>query len=314
MKIAIFNPKNEFTKEQQIKLSQLGEVVYTKTRDELPLNKLLEMAKNADILGVDPDPLGGFEKAKKVLTKIAESLPNLKGVALSTTAYGWIDVTYFKKRNIPVSNIPGYSRESVAEHAFALLLCLAKRIIISDRKTQKGNYELEMGFELKEKTLGIIGLGNIGSRVSEIGKCFGMRVIAYNKSKKRMKGVTMKSLDGVLRNSDALSLHVTDNPGNKKMISKKEIDKMKERVIIVNTVDRAIVDEKAMANAIKSGKVGGYAYEAEDLEHTPLAKIENAIGLKGFGWYTKDALENLFEIWAENIISVAKGKPIHVIK
>lgn len=127
-----------------------------------------------------------------------ESLPNLKGVCLSTTSFGWIDLDYCKKRHLPVSNIPGYSRESVAEHALALLLCLAKRIIVSDRRTQKGQYKMEKGFELKGKTLGIIGLGSIGSRIAELGLAIGMRVIAYNRSPKSMPGVEMKTLAEVL--------------------------------------------------------------------------------------------------------------------
>src|SRR3990170_5444217 len=146
MKIAAFCPKSEFSEVNQKRLASLG----------------------ADIIAIDPDNFGGFEKAKDVVTKLVETLPKLKGVALSTTSYGWIDMDYFKKRNIPVSNVPGYSRELVAEHAIALLLCLAKRIIVTDRKIQKGQYKLEMGFELKGKTLGIIGLGNIGSRVAEM--------------------------------------------------------------------------------------------------------------------------------------------------
>jgi len=185
MKIVIFNPQSSFSSELQKKLSSLGKVTYTKTREELPLQKLLEMAKGSDIIGVDPDPLGGFEKAKEKLTKIMESLPNLKGVCLSTTSFGWVDLEYAKKRKIPVSNVPGYSKESVAEQSIAFLLGSAKRIFISDRRTQKGKYELMRGFELKGKTLGVIGLGNIGSRVAELGIGIGMNVIAYNRSPRR---------------------------------------------------------------------------------------------------------------------------------
>lgn len=313
MKIAIFNPQSEFTREQQKQLNFLGEVVYTHDRAELLLKDLLAMAKGAEILGVDPDPLGGFEKAKPTLTKILESLPDLKGVCLSTTAYGWVDVAYTRKRNIPICNIPGYSRESVAEHAFALMLCLAKRIIVTDRKTQKGQYKLQMGFELKGKALGIVGLGNIGSRVAELGNCIGMNVIAYNRSAKKQQGVTIKSLSELYRESDAISLHVIDSDETRGMINKNALDHMKHGVIIVNTVDRELVDESAIAHAIKSGKVAGYAYEAEDLEHTPLANLENVIGLKGFGWYTKEALQNLFQIWVENITAIKAGKPQNIV-
>src|SRR3989344_1863925 len=309
MKIVIFNPQSSFSSELQKKLSSLGKVTYTKTREELPLQKLLEMAKGSDIIGVDPDPLGGFEKAKEKLTKIMESVPNLKGVCLSSTSFGWVDLVWCKKHKIPVSNVPGYSKESVAEQSIAFLLGSAKRIFISDRRTQKGKYELMRGFELKGKTLGVIGLGNIGSRVAELGIGIGMNVIAYNRSTKKMKGVKMVSLNQLLKESDAISLNTTHEESNNNMIGKAEIAKMKKGVIIVNTVDRELVDENAMAQALKSRKVDTYSYEGEDLIHTPLAKLENAIGFRGFAWYTKEALENLYQIWVSNLIAVAKGKP-----
>jgi len=309
MKIAVFNPKNDFTPKQQEQIGKLGEVVWAESREALPTDKLVEMAKNADIIAVDPDPLGGFEKAKDQLTKMMESVSNLKGLCLSTTSFGWVDLDYCKKRNLPVSNVPGYSSESVAEHTLALLLCLAKRIIVSDRKTIKGEYKLEMGFELRGKTLGIIGLGNIGSKAAALALGIGMKVIAYNRTPTTMEGVEMKSLDEVLTESDAISLHTTHEEANNQMISKKELAKMKDGVIIVNTVDRELVDENAMAEAVKSGKVYGYAYEGEDLINTPLAGIENVVGIKGFAWYTKEALANLYEIWTGNILALAEGKP-----
>ena len=309
MKIVIFNPKSDFAAEQQKQLSHLGEVLYTKTSKELPMKKLLEMAKGAEIVGVDPDPLGGFEKAREKLTKIMESLPNLKGVCLSTTSFGWVDLDYCKKRKIPISNVPGYSKESVAEHSLALLLGLAKRIFISDRRIAKGEYKLTKGFELRGKTLGVIGLGNIGSRTAELGLGIGMKVIAYNRSPRKTKEVKMVSLNQLLKESDAISLHTTHEDVNKGLIGRTEIAKMKKGVIIVNTVDRELVDEKEMAQALKSGKVDSYAFEGEDLVHTPLSKQENAIGIKGFGWYTKEALDNLYRIWVSNLVALAKSSP-----
>jgi lactate dehydrogenase-like 2-hydroxyacid dehydrogenase len=309
MKIAVLCQKIGFTLEQQKVLSSVGEVIYTTSDEEIPIDQLIKLSAGADILAPDPTNLGGFEKAKPVLTKIMESLPNLKGVCLSTTSFGWVDLDYAKKHTLPVSNIPGYSRESVAEHTLAMMLNLAKKIFISERRTSKGQFKLEMGTELKGKTLGIIGLGNIGSRVAELGKGIGMKVVAYNRTTKEMEGVEMKTLDEVLKETDVLSLHTTHEPANNNMISTKELAKMKSGVLIVNTVDRENVDEKAMAEAIKSGKVGAYAYEAEDLEHTPLAGLENAVGIKAFAWYTKEALQNLYQIWTDNIIALSKNAP-----
>ncbi|OGV96641.1 hypothetical protein A2W24_01615 [Microgenomates group bacterium RBG_16_45_19] len=311
MKIAIYAPKSEFKLAQQRAIGKLGQVTYTQNRQSLPISQLLSMAKGADIIAPDPDPFGGFEKAEPQLTKVMDSLPNLKGVCLSTTSFGWIDLKYCKNRHLPVSNIPGYSRESVAEHTLALLLCLAKRILITDRQTQKGKYQLGMGFEFKGKTLGIIGLGNIGSRVAELAQGIGMKVIAFNRSPKKPSGIRMVSLLSLLRQSDAISLHTTHEPDNVNLIGSPQLKMMKLGVIIVNTVDRELVNEKAMANALKSGKVYGYAYEGEDLVNTPLANIENAIGLKGFGWFTQEALDNLYDIWVANIQALTYGRPRH---
>ncbi len=128
----------------------------------------------------------------------------------------------------------------------------------------------------------------------------------------------MKSLDKVLSESDVLSVNLACNKETYRFISEQQIRKMKKGVVIVNLVgpvtpDREVVDKKAMARALGAGIVAAYAYEAEDLTNNPLSKIENAIGLKGFAWYTKDALERAKEIWTDSIISIAKGSPINAV-
>jgi len=314
MKITILAPKSEFTEQQQKQLFELGEVVYTESRKEYPIEELIKLAAGSEILAVDPDNLGGFEKAQEGrLIQLIESLPNLKGIALSTTSFSWVDLDYCRKRKIVVTNVPHYSTESVAEHVLALLICLAKKILLTDRRTQKGQYKLDMGFELKGKTLGVIGLGAIGSRVAELGNAIGINVIAYNRTPKQQPNVAVKSLDEVLAVSDAISINLASNSETDKLISKEKLGMVKNGVIMVNLAAREIVDEEAMAEALKSGKVSSYAYEGEDLESGPLAKIETAIGLKGFAWYTKEALERAAEIWTNSIVSIAQGKPINVV-
>ena len=314
MKIVIFNPKTDFSKKHQKTLGSLGEVTYIHKYKEYPLDQLIKFAKNSNILAANPDILGGFEKAREILVAIMKTLPKLKGIALGTTSYGWVDLDYCRKRNIAVCNLPAkLQRETIAEHAIALLLCSSKQIILTDRRTQKGQYKLEMGFELKGKTLGIIGLGNIGSRVAEIAKSFGMRVIACSRSPKSQEGVEMKTFDEVLRESDVISIHVTHIDENKGLITMKEIEKMKNGVIIVNIADREMVDEKVMAEAIKSKKIVTYIYEAEDLINTPLANLENAIGLQGFGWYTKEVMNALMETWVENIVALVNNNPQNIV-
>lgn len=313
MKISIFLQKTVFTEGQLKKLQDLGDVQFTTTAGEMSIEECAAFAKDSDVLGLDPDNFGGFEKARERATQVMDACAKLKGVALATTSFGWVDLEYCKKRGISVSNVPGYSRESVAEHTLTLLLCMAKRVLITDRKTQQGKYVKEMGFELAGKTLGIIGIGNIGSRTAELARGIGMNVIAYNHSAKIVPGVTMKSLDEVLSESDALAFHTTHTDANQGFIGKEQIAKMKQGVIIVNTADEALIDEAAMAEAIKSGKVDMYTSEGTLFEGTPLAGLERVIGLKGFGYYTREAIRNLFEIFADDITSVVQGKPIHVV-
>ncbi len=140
-----------------------------------------------------------------------------------------------------------------------------------------------------------------------------MKVIAYSRTQKIQKDVEMKPLSEVLKQSDAISLNLKDCSQTEGIIGAKELKMAKKGMIMVNTADRALVDETAMAKYLKSGQIYGYAFEGEDLEHGPLANIENAIGLKGFGWYTKEALENLFEIWVENIKRLSSGQPQNVV-
>jgi phosphoglycerate dehydrogenase-like enzyme len=314
MKISIFLPKTVFTESQLKKLQTLGDIHFTTTDSEMSIELCASFAKDSEVLGLDPDNFGGFEKARERTTQVMETCPKLKGIALATTSFGWVDLEYCKKRGISISNVPGYSRESVAEHTLTLLLCMAKRVLITDRKTQKGQYVKEMGFELAGKTLGIIGIGNIGSRTAELAKGIGMKVIAYNHSPKTVPGVTMKTLDKVLSQSDALAFHTTHTDANHGFIGKDQIAKMKQGVIIVNTADEALIDEAAMAEAIKSGKIDMYTSEGTLFEGTPLAGMERAIGLKGFGYYTREAIRNLFEIFADDIVTIAQGKPQNIVK
>jgi lactate dehydrogenase-like 2-hydroxyacid dehydrogenase len=314
MNIVILDPIDCFTKHQQQQLSSLGEVIYTKNQNVLPPEELLAMVKGADILGCGPEPFGGFEQVKEKLTTVMESIPNLKGLCLSTTSFGWVDLNYTKKRNITVTNVPGYSKESVAEHTIAFLLGSFKRIFISDRRTQNNTYVLDRGFELKGKTLGIIGLGQIGSIVARLAIGMGMNVIAYNRTPKKMDGVTMVSLDQLLKESDAITLHATHEATNNNMINKTTLAGVKNGVFIINTTDREIVNEQDMAEALQSRTVDTYVFEGDDLIHTPLAKVEHAIGFQRFAWYTKESIENMYEIWANNIISMAQGTPQHIVQ
>ncbi len=313
MKIVVLCPKSEFTVEEQNKITKLGEVFFTASREEYPLAELIQMSQDAEILALDPDNMGGFEKTVERLPALLKAIPNLKGLALSTTAFGYVDLDYCQSRQILVTNVPHYSTESVAEHVFAFLLGISKRVFLTDQKTKQGKYELTMGYELRNKTLGVIGLGSIGSRVAELGLAFGMKVIGYNRTPKQKENVAMVSIDELLKQADYISINLADGAGTENFLSKERIKKLKPGVMIVNTADRALVDENALAEALQSGAVDSYALETEDVTSPPLGNLERAFLFKGFGWFTKEALEKNKEIWLNNIEGLALGKPVNPV-
>lgn len=308
MKIVIFCPKAEFDDIFQRKLNSLGRVIYTRSRREYSLNQLIKLSRGAEVVGFDPDNFGGIEESRKKLPKLIKAVPSIKGIALSTTAFDYVDLEYCRKHNIVVINIPKYSTESIAEHAIALLSCLAKRIIVNGCRQGFKRCNLKIGFELKGKTLGVIGLGNVGSRVAELGNALGMKVIAFNRTPKKRRNVKMKSLDDVLADSDAISIHLAVTTNTKNIISKDMINKIRKGAVIVNIADRVLVDETAMAKALKLGKVDNYLVEVDDITSSPLRGLKNAFLMKRFGWFTKEALDINKQIWVKNIVKMAKTR------
>jgi phosphoglycerate dehydrogenase-like enzyme len=313
MKISVLTPKSEFTKTQQNTLSNLGEVVYTDSRREYPTKELIQLISGSDILAIDPDNLGGFEIAPKRLLQIFKQTPTLRGLALSTTSYGYFDRKYCQDRGIKVTNVPHYSTQSVAELAISMLLGCAKHIFRTDRETQRGEYHLHMGQEVSGKTLGIIGLGSIGQKTAEIAKGLGMKVFAWNRSKKTIKGIRSVSLSRLLSESDIISLHLADTPETVEFFGAKQLIQCKRGVIIINVSSRDLVNEKDMAKILKSGQVASYMLEAEGFDNSPLSGLENVYMFKGFGWYTKEAIARNKEIWVKNIVSMVKGSPLNLV-
>jgi lactate dehydrogenase-like 2-hydroxyacid dehydrogenase len=311
MKITILCPKNEFTLEQQARLGKLGKITYTKDREALAISSLLEITRDADIVAVDPDNLGGFDEAPQVMEKILSQSKQIKGVALDTTAYSYVDLKYCQNKAITVTHVPQYSTESVAEQTIAFFLGISKKIIESDRLIQTNQFTMMQGSDLKGKTLGVIGLGNIGTRVARLGKAFGMQIVAWNRTPKEEDGITMLSLESVLRESDFLSINLAHLEETKQFLGKKQLKLLKKDVIIVNTADGELVDEKAMAEALKKGTVGYYVVEVEDVTKGPLYGIPNAFLFKSFGWYTKEALELNKKMWLDSIEGIIKGNPPH---
>ena len=248
----------------------------------------------------------------RINENVLKNAKNLKFITTRSTGYDHIDLEACKKRNILVSNVPSYGIETVAEHTFALILAISRKIIESFERTRKGDFSLEglRGFELKGKTLGIIGAGKIGRRVAEIAKAFGMRVIAYdivkNYEEARRIGFEYVDLDYLLRNSDIITLHANLTKENYHLLNEEAFEKMKDGVIIVNTARGALIDTKALIKYLKSGKVKAAALDV--LEGENLIKEEAELLIKNK--LDKEGLESLI---ANHILIEMEDKEKNVI-
>ena len=336
MKIAFFEVKKD-DKEYFEKFLRSYELRFFE--EELDASNV-EKVKDCEIISVFVN--------SKIDKKIIDSLPNLKLVATRSTGFDHIDLEECKKKKILVANVPTYGTDSVAEYTFALLLSLVKRLPESIERTKKGLFSCEglTGFELKGKTIGIIGAGRIGRRVAEIAKCFGMNVLAYDIHRKEEEakriGYKYVELDELLKTSDIISLHANLTKENYHMLSEKEFSLMKDGVIIINTARGALIDSEALLKAIKSGKVlyaGLDVLEEEgeikeelsvlyksknDVEKLRQLLLNNLLIREQNKSYrviitphnafnTKEALERIRKTTVENIVSFIKNKPQNII-
>lgn len=304
--VSVLCPRLEFTSAQLQKLQFTGEVSFLENGKESSLKDLIKLSKNADILAFSPDKIG--KNASEWLLEILEASPRVKGLALNTVKADYVNKAYCEERGIKVFTVLDCETEAVSEHIVALLFCMAKRIILNDRRTYRRRYQPELGEELRGKTLGIIGLGPIGERVAELAKGIGMSVIAYNDPITRIEHVTRGTIDEVICRSDAICLNLPLSEETKGILSKERINRLKEGVIIVNIANRLLINEKSMAEALKSGRVNQYIFESESIGKSPLEGIETAIMLKPFSKNTKESLKRNRDAWTISISNLA-GKP-----
>lgn len=292
-------------------LKKYGEVVcYPRTPYEL----IAERAKDADIILAN----------KIVIDKpIFDKLLNLKLIAMLATGYNSIDIKTAKERGIFVCNIPKYSSPSVAQFTLALLLEITNQVGLHNDSVKAGDwancpdfcYNKTRQIELMGKTIGLIGYGDIAKQVAVIAKAFGMRVLGYRRSGGTDENAEIVSLDYLLANSDIISLHCPLNAESDKLINKNTISKMKDNVIIINTARGGLVNEKELAESLKSGKVlayGGDVLTKEPPEKdNPLFDCPNAFITPHLAWATVEARGRLMEIMEQNIAGFVNGKVIN---
>jgi glycerate dehydrogenase len=282
------------------RLLELGE--FTKHDDRPTREEAVARLLSADIAIVEWTKID-----RNMLERVRD---RLKYIVVALTGYEFVDVHAAREFGIPVSNIPGYSRQSVAEHAFAMLLALTRRVRDADQAARAGKrdyFEPFLSTELYEKTLGILGLGNIGSWIAQIGAGFGMKVIGHSRSPKHLPGVADVNLTTLLKDSDVLMVCVDYNKSTEGMLSVDRLSLMKPTAVLVSIAPSQICDEAAMAEMIKDHKLGGVALDIP-AEHSPLEdQVESTILTPGIAWYTRSALDRLVSILISNVESFLAG-------
>jgi len=211
-------------------------------------------------------------------TELVAQCPQLKHIVfLGTGAASYMNVDELKSRGVIVHTIKGYGDTAVAEHTIALMFAAARDIARMDREVRGGTWTPQEGVQLFGKTLGVIGLGGIGSEVARMGKGLGMDVIGWNRT--RRAGVTLVDIDTLLAKSDVVSLNLVLNDETRGFLSKERIARMKSGAILVNTARGALVDEGALLDALKSGHIrhaGLDVFHAEPLKADhPLTQLPN---------------------------------------
>jgi glycerate dehydrogenase len=258
---------------------------------------------------------------------IMEAAPNLKYIGVMATGYNVVDITEAHKRNIVVTNVPAYSTASVAQLTFAFILELANHTALYAQSVKNGDwvrskdfsYHLKPIMELQNKTLGIIGFGQIGQNVAKIALAFGMRIISSHKHPERdkMEGVTFVDEKTCFKEADIVSLHCPLTQDNFEFVNKQLLATMKPKAFLVNTSRGGLVNENDLAEALNHETITGAALDVLSTEppsaNNPLLHAKNCLINPHVAWATFESRARLMDVVVNNIESFLKGKPVNVI-
>ncbi len=243
--------------------------------------------------------------------------PNLRLLSLWGTGTDNVDLAAAARHGVTVTNTPGVSAFSIAEHALALMLAAARRIPRVDAKIRQGHWPRGEAVQMHGKTLGIVGLGAVGRQFARLGAGIGMRVIAWTMHPNPALGFELVSLDELLRSSDVVSLHLRLSSETCGFMGKSEIEKMKPSAILINTARGAIVDEQALLDALTAARIAGAGldvFEAEPLpQGHPLTRLENVVLTPHSAGVTPEALEAGLKLSIENVWNFLDGRPTNVV-
>lgn len=262
-----------------------------------------------------------------ITQEILDACPNIRLICVTATGYNVVDCAACARRGIPVTNVPSYSTEAVAQFTIALMLELCHQIGLHSQSVHRGEwigrdnfcYWLTPQMELGGKTLGILGFGRIGQTVGRLAKAFGMEVIAYNRSQcdaGRQIGRYV-SLDELLERSDILSLHCPLFPETAQIINAAALEKMKDGAFLINTSRGGLLNEADVAQALKDGKRRGAAVDVVSREpmeaDNPLLGAPNCIITPHMAWAPVESRQRLLDCVVDNIRAFLAGESRNVV-
>ncbi|MDR0841311.1 MAG: phosphoglycerate dehydrogenase [Christensenellaceae bacterium] len=251
----------------------------------------------------------------QISEKVLSACPSLRVISRYGTGMDRVDLKAAALHAIAVTNTPGANAQAVAELAFGLILSLARAIPRLHQSTKEGNWERHQGMELGGKTIGILGLGAIGKRLAKCCMGFGMAVVAYDPFIDRAfcerEGIQIETMQGLLQKADIISIHLPLNDETKNLINADTIGLLKDGALLINASRGGIVEEAAVFNALKTGKLGGLgldAFETEPPSASPLLQLPNVVATPHTGAHTKEAVLKMQEMAVDNLIAVLSGE------
>lgn len=297
-------------------IAEQGELVlYDRTAPE----ELMERARGAQVL---------FTNKCVLKAEAINALPDLKCIGVLATGYNVVDLDAAAARGVPVCNVPGYSPRSVAQHVMAVVLELFTHVSLHANAVRQGRWSAAPDFcfwdqpivELAGKTFGVVGFGDIGSRVAMLANAFGMNVLAHAPRPKPMPPYgpfEFASLEKVFAEADVVSLHCPLTAENENMVDARLIARMKKTAYLVNTARGPLVDEAALAGALVSGSIAGAALDVVRTEpiapDNPLLSAPNCLITPHVAWASREARVRLLGIAAANLRAFFSGAPQNVV-
>ena len=297
-------------------IEELGDLtVYDRTRSD----EILERSRDAEIILTNKVPLAA---------ETLEQLPKLRFVSVLATGYNVVDVEAARAKGIPVSNVPTYATDAVAQFVFALLLQLCHRIGIHNNAVKNGRWSECADYcfwdtqlvELQNKQIGIVGFGKIGRRVGELAHAFGMKVVAYDVAAQKepeYEPFEWASIKEVFATSDVVSLHCPLTDQSKGMVNRELLSLMKGTAFLINTARGPLVNEQDLVDALNNEHIAGAAVDVVALEpiapSNPLLAARNCVITPHIAWATLDARRRLMHVTAENIKAFLAGTPARVV-